>query len=254
MAKLRTLPALAAAFAAAELGILVGPAPIRVAGGVILVLLPGLLIMRVIGPQMQNEGAEQLLLAAGVSLAVVVIMGLVLNSVGIRLTSAHWAAALGLVTAVGLVSEAPLEGRDKVGQQAPRKRWLCTELLDRRGITLAAAFAIATLAASAAVVIDVLGQRARYSRTASTELWAVPLPGAPPVAELGVRSLEPKKARYSIRVSIDGRLVRTQALTLRPGQTWQSTQLIGRSGDRVYVALMTLPRGGVYRQVHLTTG
>jgi hypothetical protein len=112
-------------------------------------------------------------------------------------------------------------------------------------------FMMAALATSAAVGIGLLGQRAAESRTEFTELWALPIPGSPPVARLGVRSHERVDVRYRLRVSIDGRLVRSRVLTLRPGQTWQSTEVV-QTGQYVAVALLRPPDGRVYREVHLT--
>jgi uncharacterized membrane protein len=245
---------LAFAFAAAELGIVLGPAPIRVAAGLILVFLPGLVVARAIQARMRIDGVEQLLLAPGMSLAIVVLTGLMLNTADIRLTSAHWAIALGLVTAAGLVAEVMLEGQQEVGRDPAGGAGLPAASSGRQGIRALVIFVVAALAVSAAVVIDVRGQRHEDSKTAFTELWALPVSGSPPVAELGVRSHERREVRYSVRVSIDGHLVRKQALTLRPGQTWQSMQPIGRAGDQVEVALLTLPHLHVYRDVHLNEG
>jgi uncharacterized membrane protein len=250
---------MASALAAAELGILLGPAPIRVAAGLTLgFILPGLVITRAILFRTRIEGTEQLLLVPGMSLAIAVITGLVLNTAHIRLTAANWAIALGLVTAAGLLVGAMLEGAHEIRPHPLRLRaWLNRASLGGRrsqGIGLAAMLVIAPLAVSAAVVIGVQGQRDRDSETEFTDLWALPGPSSASAIRLGVRSHERGDVRYRIRVSIEGRVVRSQALTLRPGQTWQSTQPVARSGERVDVALLTSPRGPVYREVHLTAG
>jgi uncharacterized membrane protein len=253
---------LACACAAAELGILLGPAPIRVAAGLTLgFILPGLVITRVILFRTRIAGTEQLLLVPGMSLAIAVITGLVLNAAHIRLTAASWAIALGVMTAAGLLAAAMLEDRNEVRRNPRRPRaWLTVASPGSRqslGIGLTAMLMVAALAVGAAVVIAVLGQRDRDSETEFTELWAVPGPSSGPSSasaiRLGVRSHERGDIRYQIRVSIDGHVVRSQALTVRPGQTWQSMQPT-RSGERVDVALLTSPRGRVYREVHLTTG
>ena len=64
---------LALVLAGAELGILLGPAPIRVPAGLIVAFLPGLAITRAIQTRTRIEGTEQLLLVPGISLAVAVI-------------------------------------------------------------------------------------------------------------------------------------------------------------------------------------
>jgi uncharacterized membrane protein len=254
----RRLPLLAFPLAAAELGILLGPAPIRVAAGLTLFFLPGLVITRLIQTRTRIEGTEQLLLVPGMSLAVAVIIGLVLDAVHIPLTAASWGIALGLVTVAGLVVRAIREGQSEVGRppHVPRAWLTAASSGGRRSLSIGAAamFAMAALAVGAAVVIGVLGQRDRDSKTAFTELWALPAQGSASAVRLGVRSHERGAVRYRIRVSIDGRRVRSQALTLRPGQTWHSMQPVTRSGARVGVALLTSPQGPVYREVHVTAG
>jgi len=242
VAEERTFPLLASALAAAEVGILLGPAPIRVPSGLTLWILSGLVFTRVLLKQRRIGGPEQLLLVPGLSLAIAVIIGLVLNAAHIRLTAESWAVALGLVTALGLLAIARLEDAHGV---APRAR-------SRQPLSLgpAAMFVLAALAVIAAVTIGVLGQRRHDNEAAFTQLWALPGPSTSTV-RLGARSHERHEVRYRLRVSIAGRVVRSRALVLRPGQAWQSTQQLSRSGERVDVALLTSPRGRVYREVHL---
>lgn len=244
------------ALVAAELGILFGPAPIRVAAGLTVALLPGLAITRAIQPRTRVEGTEQLLLVPGISLAVAVITGLILNSADIRLTAGNWAIALGLATAAGVAAEAMLKEEHEVGRRPRRPDGRLPAASPRGRSSLdvgsAAMFVIAALAVSAAVVGGVLAQRDRDIQTGFTQLWALPEPGSPSAVRLGVRSHERGDARYRIRVSIEGRVVRDQALTLRHGQTWESTQPVARPGEHIGVALLTSPRGPAYREVHIT--
>ena len=249
---------LAFTFAAAELAIMLGPSPIRIAGGLALGCLPGMLITRVIQTRTRFDRTEQLLLVPGMSLAVAIITGLVLNTADIRLTTGNWAIALGLVTAAGFVAGAMLEDEHEVGRHRRRRRaWLSAAAPGGRrslGIAPAAMFVMGALAVTAAVAIGVLGQRDRDSGTEFTQLWALPGSGSASAVRLGVRSHERSDVHYRIRVSVEGRVVRNQALTLRPGQTWQSTQPVARSGARVDVALLASPRDPAYRAVHLTAG
>jgi uncharacterized membrane protein len=253
------LRVLASALAAAELGILLGPPPIRIAAGLTLgFVLPGLVVARGVLSRTRIAGIEQLLLVPGLSVSIAVITGLVLDAVHIPLTAASWGIALGLVTVAGLAVVAVRQGQSEVGRRPRRPRaWLTAASPGGRrslGVGAAAMFAMAALAVGAAVVIGVLGQRDRDSKTAFTELWALPAQGSASAVRLGVRSHERGAARYRIRVSIDGRVVRSRELTLRPGQTWHSMQPVTRSGERVDVALQMSPRGPVYREVHVTAG
>jgi hypothetical protein len=192
-------------------------------------------------------------------LAIAIITGLVLNTANIRLTAGSWAIALGLVTAAGLVVKAILEAQHAVeGHSRRRPAWLTATSLGGRGsLELApdVLFVVsAALATTAAVAIGVLGQRDRDRQTHFTELWALPGRGAASPVRLGVSSHESGDVRYRIRISLDGRVVRSQALMLRPGETWQSTQPVARPGVHVDVALLTSSRGPAYRAAHLTAG
>jgi uncharacterized membrane protein len=249
----RTLRVPVFALAAAELGILLGPAPVRVAAGLVLGFLPGLAITRAVQARMRLEGTERLLLVPGLSLSVAIVTGLVLNGAGIPLTAVSWAIALGLVTAAGLVAGALLEDEHEPGRH-PRPPAPSPGGRRRLGIGAAALFAMAALSLSAAVAIGVIGQRDQDNQIEFTELWALQEPGLASAVRVGVRSHERGDVRYRVRVSIAGRVVRTEPLTLRPGETWQSTQPVARPGQRVDVALLTSPRGAIYREVRLTAG
>jgi uncharacterized membrane protein len=246
-----------AVLAAVELGILLGPAPIRVAAGLILgLVLPGLVITRAVSARARIEGAEQLLLVPGISIAVAVIAGLVMNAARIHLTAVNWAVALGLVTTVGVVVIAMFEdgevGRKPRGGRGRSQRAEFAREVRPPVVASAAMLAVAAMSVVGALVIGVLGQRDRGP--GFTELWAVPGPTSASAVRLGVRSRERHEVRYRLRVSIDGRVVRSQRITLRPGQTWRSTQSVTKAGEQVHVALLKSTRGPVYRQVRLTGG
>jgi uncharacterized membrane protein len=246
-----------AVLAAVELGILLGPAPIRVAAGLILgLVLPGLVITRAVSARARIEGAEQLLLVPGISIAVAVIAGLVMNAARIHLTAVNWAVALGLVTTVGVVVIAMFEdgevGRKPRGGRGRSQRAEFAREVRPPVVASAAMLAVAAMSVVGALVLGVLGQRDRGP--GFTELWALPGASSHSAVRLGIRSRERHDMRYRIRVSIDGRVVRSQQITLQPGQTWRSTQSVTKFGKQVEVALLKSARGPVYRRVRLTTG
>jgi uncharacterized membrane protein len=256
VARGRTLSLLAAALVATELGVLLGPAPIRVPSGLILTfLLPGLVMTRGILTRTRIEATEELLLVPGLSIAIAVITGLAVGTARGRLTATTWAIALGVVTAACLLAAAFLAHAPKRKRSARPTAPLPAPVLPRDGnspgIGPFVIFALGALGVVSAIAIGVHGQRAHDDETGFTELWALPAPSPGSAIRLGVRSHERRDARYRVRVSIEHRLIRDQALTLRPGQTWQVTQPVGRSGEPVSVALLTPSRHRVYREVHL---
>jgi uncharacterized membrane protein len=258
VARGRTLALLAAALIAAELGVLLGPAAIRVPSGLILTfLLPGLVMTRGILIRTRIEATEELLLVPGLSLAIAVITGLAIGTARARLTATTWAIALGIVIAAGLLAAGLLarapERTRALRRPAPRPAPVLPSRGKSPGIGPVVMFAVGALAVFSAIAIGVRGQRDHDDKSGFTELWALPGASNGSAIRLGVRSHERRDVRYRIRVSIEHRAVRDQALTLRPGQTWQTTQPVGRPGERVRVALLTSSRGRVYREVHLAS-
>jgi hypothetical protein len=257
MARWRTVPTLAFTLAAAELAIALAPSPIRVVAGLTLVLLSGLVTTRVIQARLPLGRAERLVIVPALSLALTVVAGLLLNAAELRLTRASWAVALGLVTAAGLLAMTMLEEGHQVGRGTPNVRATPPAMWNGGPRTLpigpSSMFAMALLAVGAAIVIGVLGGRASDSKAQFTELWALPGARSAPAVRLGMRSHQRGDTRYTIRVAIEGRVVRSQAVTLRPGQTWFGMQAVPRAGERVDVALLTSRQGRVYRQVHVTS-
>jgi uncharacterized membrane protein len=247
---------MAPALAVAELSILLGPAPIRVAAGLTLgLILPGLAFTRVLG-RGRIRGAERLLLVAGISVVIAILTGLVLNGAHIPLTTENWAIALGLVTVVGLAIEATSASDERPGRDPRRNSRRPPDPASvggRRmpGVVSVAMVAVAAIGAVGALVVSALGER--YRGPGFTELWALPSRSSLSAVRLGVLSHERHDVRYRLRVSIDDRDVRTQQITLRPGQAWQSTQPGTQPGEHVDVLLENWPRGTVYRQVHLST-
>jgi hypothetical protein len=255
----RRLPALAWVLVAAELGTLLGPEPVRIPAGLTLgLILPGLVITRLlIGPRSIGR-LELLALVPGVGVSVAVITGLTLDIVHVPLTTVSWALSLGLVTGAGIAVTAIPAGESRVAWNPPRPSpWPTPASPGRpvwRSIGPTGMFVLAAVAVGCAISVSAIGQGRRDARTQFTELWALPGSRAAPGVRLGVQSHQSADVRYGLRVSVDGRVVRSEPLALKPGQTWQATQRVAGSGRHVDVALLTSPRGRIYREVHVTTG
>jgi uncharacterized membrane protein len=236
----------------AELGALFGPYPLRVAAGLVLVLvLPGLAATRALHPRGRTE---QLLLIPGLSLSISILVGLIAYAANFRLTTGVWAVALGLATIAGLVAGfkpgSVDEGRAEVGY-APLRGGLLPRppsLQSSVGPLLVVAGCLAT---ALAVVVAINGQR-HAPTPGFTELWAIRThTGKVPSVALGVRSHEWSDTRYRLRISVPGRAARVQSIQLRPGQSWQRREKLGTSKAGVTVTLTKLPGHLAYRHVHL---
>jgi uncharacterized membrane protein len=258
MADARLDRALPSVLAVVELSILVGPLPLRVPGGLILgLIMPGLAIAPLVSwPRM--ESVEKLLFAPALSLPITIISGLVMNAAHVRLTMDSWAVALGLVTGAGLVIRATRDRKrhrrlelipDSEPTLSPES---CRAASDGHpwvpGLALFTMLAVAGLGITAAFLISISGER--YRGPGFTELWALPGRSSRPAVRVGVVSHELRAARYSVLVAVGGRKVLADEFSLRPGQIWQSTQVVRKPG-KVDIWLEKGPSDAIYRHVKI---
>jgi hypothetical protein len=254
-----------------ELAIILGPAVLRVPAGVLLgLILPGL----VIAPLLSRPGmerVERILLVPGISLAIVIMTGLLLAAAGIGLGRISWALALGVVTGCPVMATsvrrhrrapqsgapAPGRGREAWGlYRRPRMRLGMSSLRPAarilRSPRLVASAVLVGLAAAggtAAFAVSLAGDR--YRGPGFTELWALPGPDAAPIVRLGVISHERHDVRYRVRVVVSGRQVQTSEVGLAPGEAWTAARLLTRPGT-VNVWLEREPSAAVYRHVEVS--
>jgi hypothetical protein len=107
MNRLASRLTLAGASLAAGAAVLHGPAPLTIAGGVLLaLLLPGLALTDLAVRGRTVTAVERAVLGPGLSLALVVLGGLALFASGVQLTRTSWTALLVGTTLVALVGAA----------------------------------------------------------------------------------------------------------------------------------------------------
>jgi hypothetical protein len=108
---------LAALTVAATAAVLVGPAPTAVAGGLLLAFaLPGLALTAILFRGRDLSAVERVLLAPALSMALLVISGLVMYAAGVDLDRSAWTAATAGVTLVALLG-ATLPDRKRAGAE-----------------------------------------------------------------------------------------------------------------------------------------
>jgi len=205
--------------ALAELAVAAGPAPLRVLGGMALVLvLPGFVLACLMRPGGSFDRAEQILAVCALSIV-----------------------GLGAICAAGLAAAAWGPGHAEA--RAPWRK-LRRPKIGQLGAGLLAG---AVLGVEAAIGIGLALQG--DDGPGFTQLWA--LRNATGVVQVGVRSHEKTAAVYRLRVSAGAGDRRAAVIELRPGQQWIATGALWRN-RRVTVTLAKAGRSGVYRRVHLT--
>lgn len=109
----RSSSTIAAATVLAAVAVLAGPVQVAVAGGLLLaLLLPGLALTRALFRRRDLSGVERAVLAPAMSLACLIIAGLLMNAMGVRLDRAAWTTATVGVTLLSLLAAAaPIRGR-----------------------------------------------------------------------------------------------------------------------------------------------
>lgn len=240
-----TDPVISVVLPLAVAGAVFGPRPVATIAGLVLVLvLPGLAMLRLVDARLEVPELEYLILTPAISIATAIVTGLALQAVSFRLTTANWAIALGLILVACQIAVLLLR---RASEPPPAESVVAA----RRGAPVAAcamAFVTGGLVAGA-FVVAAASERATPSRP-FTQLWIVRPEGAQPAdaVRIGVRSFETRPMRYTLSVATQGRVVRKYAVTLRPGEGWRHT-LASRRNAEVEV---TLARGGsAYRRVRL---
>jgi hypothetical protein len=221
-----------------------GPGPIRVVGGLALMLvLPGLSLGESVLRSVAPGRAHRWLLIPGLSLASAALLGLVLFALGFRLTTNAWAVGLGVLVLVPLGLSLMVRDREV---SAPERSETRPKLLG------ALALAGAALAAGAAVAVAANGER-HAPTPGFTQLWALPSVGQPSgVVQVGVASHESAVMSYRVRVLVGRRVTAVRAVTLQPGAAW--TFRIGGVHGPVTVVLSRGSAAAAYRRVDLVAG
>ncbi len=188
-------------------------APLRPYGALPLaLLLPGLAVSRLALPRFPVS-LELFVLACGLSVAISIAAGLLLN-LGGALTPLGWASALGGVTLLSSAAQflrnpSPAPPVDSVGVRLPLS------------IGQAAMFAVACAIALCGVGLARVGAMSQ-SEYAFTEFWMTPHdPVARDVVTIGVRNEEKATTGYRVVIVADGATIgRWPPVTLDPGATW----------------------------------
>jgi uncharacterized membrane protein len=216
----------------------------------LLFVLSGYTFTEVLFQQKLLNGAYRLALSLGISMALDIISGLILNVLPVGLQSLSWAVALGLFTTVFSLLVAYLRRR----RQFTAKRWL----RPRFNIFAYLLLALATAVAILSVLYAVIGVE-QQPHPGFTQLWMLPAAqtGANCAVRLGVRNFEATTVTYRVTMTTNGNALHTwSSVVLTPAQTWnQVVPITPGTTHSMYleVRLYRLDQPQtVYRNVHLT--
>jgi Protein of unknown function (DUF1616) len=237
--------------AALVTGLIAGGGPgiawLRVLAGVPLVLaLPGYALTAFGLPGRSPRGFSPLLWrglwTVGLSLAVAVLGGLVLNLTPAGLTRVSWAILLAGVTILALAVTAWLRTRSlrtsSPRSSSPRsgRGWRPT-----RPTGVAAGYAVAALALAGGATWLAVASGGWQQTPAFAQLWLVPGTTTTGTATLGVRSAYPDARAFRLVLKNGTRQEGAWDFTLTPGQTWRRT-IPAPAGQRLTAELSGVGR------------
>lgn len=200
-----------AALAAGLLGVSFKPVQVPLALLLVLVL-PGYALQAAMLPGRGINSVTHAVLTVGLSLAVSVLGGFVLNLTSIGLHAGSWAVFLGAVT-LGASAAALWRGRSS---DRPGFAWSETGIGRRQAVLMG----LATVLAVAA--FGVASRGAAQPTSSFTQLWI--LPGATlNTAQIGVISEETEVVTYRLQLEAGGQVLREwPAIRLAPGERWRA--------------------------------
>jgi len=201
----------------------------------LVLILPGYSLMAAMFPTRALDTPERLLVTIGLSIAIAVAAGFVLNLTPWGLGATSWAAVLSVITIAASGIGFIRRRQPAAGADAP---WF--RLSVREGL----------LFGLAAAVVIVAGQGAREEAvrsesTSFTQLWLLPAEQADQAAvQIGIKSIESITTRYRLRLEVSGRVLQEwRSIALQPNQQWEETIVLPadqRAAGKVEASLYRL--------------
>ena len=201
--------------------------PLRILTLPLAFVLPGYALMRALFPGKPFGNAERIVFSLGISVSIVILSGLVLNSTTFGLQARSWAVLLGVIT-LGACAVTILRQRR---QRETVERWSGFKDLQftfRQGVLLG----IAAIIVGGAFAVSIVGAQ-QQARSGFTQLWMLPASATSKVnnsVNLGVSNKESTPMQYHLAVDINGKVIKDwPAIDLSPNQQWKFTLVLQKS-------------------------
>ncbi|MGA3360439.1 MAG: DUF1616 domain-containing protein [Solirubrobacteraceae bacterium] len=204
--------------------------------------LPGYVLASALFRSHDLRGAEIATLSVAFSIAATILAGLLLDLLGISLTTAPW---------MGLLAVLTLAGAAWGSARGLARPIAMPRLRIRRADGAAAAVAVALLAGAA--VLGFTPLRAPTGTQETSALWLVPAPNGRSAACVGVINEQLHVTSYEVSVLVAGRPARRFGpITLAPGAGWSTVIAVASGRPAIDASLSTTADPAVtYRSVAL---
>jgi uncharacterized membrane protein len=196
-------------------------------GALFVFILPGYVVAATVFDLRSWRLAERILLSVGLSVAIDIVSGLLINLSSDGLVTTSWGAVLGAITVGGALvalvrwwgkptrRQADAAMPPDLRKKSFRDTYFASPLVCVMAlvsvVTVAGAFAISLFAAQ------------NTPSAGFTQLWLLPPTGSASV-QIGVRNEEQTTKEYIVQLTASGSLVYTwNNISLEPGQSWTTT-------------------------------
>jgi Protein of unknown function (DUF1616) len=210
-------------------------------------VLPGYVLTEALFYRRKIAGSHRLVLTFGLSIAIVILSGLLLNLLVPGLQRVSWVVCLSLCIVVGICIV--MIRREKVEEQQIRIRWL--RVYEYILFCLALGGIIFALNYASEGVVQ-------QPHPGFTQLWVLPVGGSRCAVSLGIHSFELSPVAYSLSVTANGVLVPTQMPSvLKVGEQVERTIELPQAamrGDTIDVRAQLYrldEQGEMYRSVNI---
>lgn len=200
----------------------------------LVLLIPGGLLVKML-PSRPKDLFFQFALAVGLSIAICIVVGLLLNVLPTGIDHQTWACALGLVSMAEAVVVASLRSRDaKTRNSSPP---MPAAKFRAKRIIVSTISIVAILGGLIAIVSwERSNAEGSYRQERFAEVWVEPAPGG--VAVVGVHSDTNGRNRFRLSLSAAGHTLKDYAFTLEWRQTWsQKVSIAPGTTSRVLISL-----------------
>lgn len=201
--------------------------PGRILSLPLVLVLPGYALTAAALPEQARGVPERLAFSLGLSLAIVILSGLLLNLMPFGLRSSSWAVLLGSIT-LGASVVALVRRR---GQSTSASGWLRVGSVGftfRQGVLLG----LAVIVVGGAVAVSIIGTE-HQPYPGFTQLWILPASeaNAKNAVQLGINNKELTVMEYSLVVNVNGKVVKEWfSIGLSPNEKWGATLVLPQAG------------------------